>query len=121
MFYKFYDSWSQFLNHIHCAWLQFALFHYKVEFELMKFFYRNFSKHFGLIPFFFEQFTEGIVRLKEKVRKRKGRGFGNESIPREPIDYERMQDDEDELEPGPQRCKYQIFIVTNFYFKFVLV
>lgn len=50
--------------------------------------------------------AEGIVRLKEKVRKRKGRGFGNESTPREPIqDYERVRnDDDDELEPGPQRC-----------------
>lgn len=50
---------------------------------------------------------QGIVRLKEKARRRKGRGFGNESIPREPIqDYERVRqehDDEDELEPGPQR------------------
>lgn len=53
--------------------------------------------------------AEGIVRLKEKVRKRKGRGFGNESTPREPIqDYERVRnDDDDELEPGPQRCKFQ--------------
>lgn len=55
-------------------------------------------------------FTEGIVRLKEKARKRKGRGFGNEGIPREPIhDYERVRnDDDDELEPGPQRCKYSL-------------
>lgn len=60
------------------------------------------------VIFFFQIFLEGIVRLKEKARKRKGRGFGNEGIPREPIqDYERVRnDDDDELEPGPQRCKY---------------
>lgn len=45
--------------------------------------------------------------LKEKVRKRKGRGFGNEDSSREPIEkYESVRhDDDDELDPGPQRCK----------------
>ncbi|KFB48635.1 AGAP006365-PA-like protein [Anopheles sinensis] len=50
-----------------------------------------------------EDGDQGIARLKEKARKRKGRGFGNESIPRETIDYERLQVDEEEAEPGPQR------------------
>lgn len=51
--------------------------------------------------------SEGIVRLKEKARKRKGRGFGNESTPRETIhEYESVRDDDtDEVEPGPQRCE----------------
>lgn len=55
------------------------------------------------------------MRLKEKVRKRKGRGFGNESTPREPIqDYERVRnDDDDELEPGPQRCTYFFYIFVD--------
>lgn len=45
--------------------------------------------------------------LKEKVRKRKGRGFGNEDSSREPIEkYESVRhDDDDELDPGPQRCE----------------
>lgn len=51
--------------------------------------------------------SEGLVRLKEKAKKRKGRGFESEHVQREAIaDYERIRnDDEDELEPGPQRCK----------------
>ncbi|XP_063699359.1 RNA-binding protein 8A [Culicoides brevitarsis] len=52
----------------------------------------------------FEEDDE-IQRLKEKARKRKGRGFGGDAVQREHIDdYESVQqDDENELEPGPQR------------------
>jgi len=46
---------------------------------------------------------QGIMRLKEKAKKKKGRGFGAESSHREPIDYESVRDDNDEAEPGPQR------------------
>lgn len=54
--------------------------------------------------------------MKDKVRKRKGRGFGGDAVQREPIDYESVQDDENELEPGPQRCKtLHLFSLNSLY------
>lgn len=71
----------------------------------------------------FFNFAEGIMRLKEKAKKKKGRGFGADTVShRETIDYESVRDDNEEAEPGPQRCK-KILIhprkiqLINFYFR----
>lgn len=60
-------------------------------------------------------FSEGIARLKEKAKKRKGRGHGAELVStRDDVGhYESMNlVEEDDNEPGPQRCK-GIFIVAS--------
>lgn len=55
---------------------------------------------------FFSLVIEGIARLKEKARKKKGRGFGTETSTRNEIhEYESMETDVGDEEPGPQRCK----------------
>lgn len=51
---------------------------------------------------------EGIARLKEKAKRRKGRGHGAELVStRDDVGhYESMSlVEEDDNEPGPQRCK----------------
>ncbi|KAL0278284.1 UNVERIFIED_CONTAM: hypothetical protein PYX00_000141 [Menopon gallinae] len=51
-----------------------------------------------------EEGDQGIARLKERVKKRKGRGFGSENSAREDIhDYESVDLDNDCEEPGPQK------------------
>lgn len=63
-------------------------------------------------------FLEGIARLKEKARKRKGRGHGAELVStRDDVGhYESMNlVEEDDNEPGPQRCKH-ILSIFNYYF-----
>lgn len=54
------------------------------------------------------------MRLKEKAKKKKGRGFGSDVVHREPMDYESVRDDtNDEAEPGPQRCKYRNLSISK--------
>jgi RNA-binding protein 8A len=69
---------------------------------------RKFKKYLNFVwKFNRKKISEGILRLKEKAKKKKGRGFGSEaSSHREPIDYESVRDENEEAEPGPQRCKF---------------
>lgn len=53
-------------------------------------------------------FTEGVLRLKDKVVKRKGRGFGpGEGREHEKVrGYESVETGDYGDEPGPQKCKF---------------
>jgi RNA-binding protein 8A len=71
----------------------------------------NFVQNFN----FSQNTAEGILRLKEKAKKKKGRGFGTDSSVshREAINYESVRDDNEEAEPGPQRCKLKKIILSK--------
>ena len=60
--------------------------------------------------------AEGVAKLKEKAKKRKGRGFGGGHEAREEIKgYEAVDVDAADDEPGPQRCKKSLimFMITS--------
>ncbi|EEC02953.1 RNA binding domain-containing protein, putative [Ixodes scapularis] len=62
-----------------------------------------------------EEGDRNVQKLKERARKRKGRGFGADGTAREDIqEYEAMDTDEND-EPGPQRCKCKL---DDIYEKF---
>lgn len=57
------------------------------------------------------------MRLKEKAKKKKGRGFGADSIHRETIDYESVRDDTNEdTEPGMKQLRSRLSVSFWLFF-----
>ena len=61
-------------------------------------------------------FVDGVAKLKEKAKKRKGRGFGGGHEAREEIKgFEAVDQDAADDEPGPQRCtSISMLIMVNY-------
>lgn len=67
---------------------------------------------------------EGVSKLKDKARRRKGRGFDDRSK-RDDIKDEEMEfdsvDQNDDDGPGPQRCNFTIFIFFYYYLHYLFI
>lgn len=62
---------------------------------------------------------EGVSKLKEKARRKKGRGFDDKSkrdIKDEPMEFESV-DQTDDDGPGPQRCN----IIIYYYYLYLCI
>lgn len=58
-------------------------------------------------------FLEGVSKLKEKARRRKGRGFEDKSkrdVKDEAMEFDSV-DQADDDGPGPQRCNFKICLI----------
>ena len=64
-----------------------------------------------------EEGDTGLQKLKDKVKKRKGRGFGNDGTTKSGIeDFEVLMETDDETGPGPQRSvEGWILFITNVH------
>jgi hypothetical protein len=67
---------------------------------------RTDSEGLLLIVFFFSLLADGVQRLKDAARRKKGRGFAPEGTTRTDVKhYEGMDVGAGDDDVGPQRCK----------------
>ena len=49
--------------------------------------------------------SDGLLKLKESAKRRKGRGFGEGTVGTAKDGYESLAIGDDTSRPGPQRCE----------------